>query len=76
MLSDLDGVPLQCNEIMEGVGPAKRAGCNEAHEHVPDVGPVLRAIEHAVFAVQYGPFKHLLTNIVVKRSPPGCEETG
>lgn len=48
MGGDFAGMAEEFGEIIEGVCLIELAGVDQAHEHVADAGPVLRAIEKLV----------------------------
>lgn len=45
IFEELGRVLLQNGDVFEGVDPAQRASGDQAHEQVPDEGPVLGAVE-------------------------------
>lgn len=76
MSSNLAGIFLECDEVVEGIGPGELAGVNEAHEHVADVSAMLGAKVEAVFPVEDGPFERPFTDIIVKWSAGNSKKEG
>ena len=54
-------------EMIEGVRLIELAGVDQAHEHVADAGPVLRAIEKRILAMADRFFQSPLADVIVQR---------
>src|SRR4051812_44423987 len=62
----LPGVPLQFRQVLERVDPAEFARVNETHEQIADFGPVQRAIEQGIFAMQHRSLQRPFTKVVIE----------
>ena len=62
----LRGMPLQLGEVVEGIGAGEFAGVDQAHEQVPDLGALQRAIEQRIFAMQDGRLQRPFADVVVQ----------
>ena len=60
---------LKHGKVEEGIGPVEPASMNQAHEDVPDIGPMLGLEKVAVLAVEDGFFEGLFANIVIQGCP-------
>ena len=50
-------VPLEGDQVVEGVDALEFAGMNKGHEEVADPGPVLGLVEERISSMQYRPLQ-------------------
>ena len=57
---------LKLGEIIERINFAQDAGMDQAHEEIPDVGPVLGLVEKRIFPMQDDFLQCPFTQVVVQ----------
>jgi hypothetical protein len=64
---------LHRGQVVEGIGIAKLARADEAHEQVANVSPVLGLIEERVLAVENCFLQCSLAKVIIQWGPGNCD---
>ena len=75
MGGDFAGMAEEFGEIIEGVRLIELAGVDQAHEHVADAGPILRAIEKRILAMADRFFQSPLQMLLSSGAPALCRKS-
>lgn len=67
-------MPVKFREVIEGIGPTKFAGVDQAHEQVAHAGTAVRLVEQGILAVKDRPFQRPFAEIIVERGTRRAQE--
>lgn len=56
----------QSDQIIKGINQHQIAGMDQAHEHVPDIGPMLSSVKQRVLPMLDTSFQALLTDVIIQ----------
>ena len=67
---------MQGHQIVVGIYFHEATGMNDAHEHIPDIGPELAFIEQGILPIENRPLQRSFAKIVIQRGSWNAQEEG